>query len=107
MYEVATACSVHCYATVTRHKDKEEIYKKLNLEILFELDISKAVELGILADYVINVIQIPLDKDRVNKYWKIQKQIRGHWRANVELLLIGCKKTVGNTDGIFVPYRTN
>lgn len=51
--------------THPKHKKKLDILKKLNLDILVEKTIAEAAKEGIVADYKINVIEVPLNsKDR-------------------------------------------
>lgn len=40
--------------------EKNEIYDLLNLKILYELDLNSAVDMGVLSNYVIKVVKIPL-----------------------------------------------
>jgi superfamily II DNA or RNA helicase len=46
--------------TRTKDSDKIELYNHLNLNVIFELDINDAVNLGILANYNINVIKLSM-----------------------------------------------
>ncbi|MGL6063778.1 MAG: DEAD/DEAH box helicase [Fusobacteriaceae bacterium] len=50
--------------TPTKDSSKEKLYKMLNLSILYQLDINKAVDMGLLANYDIKVIKLPLDTKR-------------------------------------------
>lgn len=47
--------------TPTKHKDKIRLYKSLNLEVLYDLSINDAVDIGILSDYKIKVVEVELD----------------------------------------------
>lgn len=47
--------------THPKHKEKQEIYDKLDLKILISISIDEAVELGLIAPYKITVIECRLD----------------------------------------------
>lgn len=49
--------------TESRTGNKQDLYRKLNLEILYNFDINQAVNADILADYTINVVKIPMSLD--------------------------------------------
>ena len=51
--------------THPKHKEKLDIYRRLNLSILSEISIDQAVEKGLIAPYKINVVECELD--RLNK----------------------------------------
>lgn len=53
--------------TRTKHQDKIDLYKLLNLKILYELSINEAVDVGLLANYNIKVIEIDMSKERTIK----------------------------------------
>ena len=46
--------------TKAKTLEKNEIYNLLNLHILYELDLTSAVDMGLLSNYVIKVVKIPL-----------------------------------------------
>lgn len=48
--------------TPTQHFDKIQIYRKLKLESLYKIDINAAVDMGLLSNYTINVVKIPLSR---------------------------------------------
>lgn len=50
--------------TETKSKDKQELYDSLNLEILYELSINEAVDIGLLANYDIKVVLVELDPNK-------------------------------------------
>lgn len=50
--------------TATKHEDKKDLYKLLNLKVLVDVNINKAVDMGILADYSINVIEIDMSVEK-------------------------------------------
>lgn len=52
--------------THPKHKDKQDILNTLNLKILYELDIKKARDLGIISPYQIYLV--PLELDTKDKY---------------------------------------
>jgi len=58
--------------TSTQHRDKLELYSKLGLKVLYELPISEAVDINLLADYQINVVQIEPIKEKMKDYNKIE-----------------------------------
>lgn len=47
--------------TPTKIFKKNELYKRLGLEILYEIDINEAVDIGLLSEYKINVINVSLN----------------------------------------------
>lgn len=49
--------------TESKSKDKKELYSKLKLDVLYRISINKAVDIGLLANYKIKVINIPMDKN--------------------------------------------
>lgn len=50
--------------TATKHDDKQDLYKKLGLKVLYDLNINTAVDIGMLANYEINVVEVEMLKDR-------------------------------------------
>jgi len=58
--------------TSTKHNDKLNLYKKLKLPILYDLSINEAVDIGLLANYQINVLKIEPDKTKMKKYNQMQ-----------------------------------
>jgi len=57
--------------TSTSHDVKLDLYKKLNLPILYELSINDAVDIGMLANYSIKVIEVSLGKEKTIKAWAV------------------------------------
>lgn len=51
--------------TMPEHQEKLEILKKLKLYVSHEISIDEAVDKDLIADYKINVVELPLD--RINK----------------------------------------
>lgn len=47
--------------TIPKHEEKLEILKKLKLKVLVKITIDEAVDQELVADYTINVIEIPMD----------------------------------------------
>jgi len=47
--------------THPEHEEKHFLYRLLKLDTLYEISINKAVELGLIADYTINVVQCKLN----------------------------------------------
>ena len=50
--------------TVPRKKEKVDIYKLLDLKVIYKYDMDKAVSDKILSNYRISVIKVPLDKEK-------------------------------------------
>ena len=50
--------------TPTKHEYKNEIYKKLNLKILYDLSINDAVDIGLLSNYNINILNVEMNKEK-------------------------------------------
>lgn len=50
--------------TPTKHQDKIDIYKKLNLPILCDMSINQAVDVGILANYTIKVLEVNMSNEK-------------------------------------------
>lgn len=46
--------------TPTKQFHKINLYRRLKLEVLYEIDINKAVDIGLLSNYSISVLEIPL-----------------------------------------------
>ena len=59
--------------TPTKHENKLKIYERLKLKVLYKLDIHNAVDMGLLANYNINVINIDLDK-KINYEVKLKNK---------------------------------
>jgi superfamily II DNA or RNA helicase len=54
--------------TLPKHNEKQELYAKLRLKVLVNMNIDEAVDKGLIAPYNIKVVQTRLDKN--NKYLK-------------------------------------
>lgn len=50
--------------TESRSQVKQDLYARLNLGLLYEYDLNEAVDANLLADYTINVVKIPMSKER-------------------------------------------
>lgn len=50
--------------TATRNKEKHFIYSKLKLPILVNLSINEAVDIGLLANYTVNVVDVPMGREK-------------------------------------------
>ncbi len=50
--------------TPTKHYTKLALYEQLGLEVYYKMDIEKAINLGILANYTIKVINVPLGTEK-------------------------------------------
>ena len=46
--------------TPTKHVDKKAIYEDLKLDVLYEIDINEAVDIGLLSNYVLNVLEVEM-----------------------------------------------
>lgn len=49
----------------TKHDNKIQLYKELELPTLFRFDINKAVDIGILSNYDIKVIEVDMSNDKI------------------------------------------
>ena len=47
----------------TKHENKNVIYERLNLPVLYKFDINEAVDTGILSNYTIKVVEIPMSTE--------------------------------------------
>ena len=50
--------------TSTKHEHKKNLYKNLNLSVLVDISINKAVDMGLLSNYSIKVIGVDLGKEK-------------------------------------------
>lgn len=50
--------------TQSKSKSKKDLYKQLKLEVLYTISINKAVDIGLLSNYQIKVVMVPLDKNK-------------------------------------------
>lgn len=50
--------------TATKHDAKKDIYKALNLGILYQMSINEAVDIGMLANYTIKVVEVTMLTDK-------------------------------------------
>ena len=50
--------------TPTKHKEKEELYKRLNLEVLYELSINEAVDIGLLSNYDMKILEVDMNNKK-------------------------------------------
>jgi superfamily II DNA or RNA helicase len=72
--------------TETQHQDKKNIYNTLNLKVLYEMSINNAVDLGLLANYQIKVVNIPLGTEKNVKAGNKNKPFMTSESANYEYL---------------------
>jgi superfamily II DNA or RNA helicase len=70
--------------TPTKHKNKLNLYKALNLGTLYEMKINTAVDLGILANYEVTVLKIPYNREKMKKYSQVQAAIESKTVATFE-----------------------
>lgn len=49
----------------TKHEVKLQLYKELNLPTLYKFDINKAVDTGILSNYIIKVVEVDMTMNKV------------------------------------------
>lgn len=47
--------------TATKHVEKRELYKELDLKVLYDMGINEAVDMGMLSDYEVKVLQVMLN----------------------------------------------
>jgi hypothetical protein len=60
--------------TESKSKVKKDLYDKLNLEVIYKMDINKAVDIGLLSNYKIKVIMVDLDdKKNIEVKYKDKK----------------------------------
>lgn len=50
--------------TASRDFDRQNLYRKLDLQIYYRMSIDEAADLGIISDYKIKVLKIPLGKEK-------------------------------------------
>lgn len=50
--------------TGTKHESKLQLYKNLKLEVLYDISINKAVNIGLLANYGIKVLEVDMSKEK-------------------------------------------
>lgn len=50
--------------TASRNDDKKDLYKKLDLSVLVNLSINDAVDIGLLSNYNIKVLDIPMSSEK-------------------------------------------
>lgn len=72
--------------TPSKHQDKLDLYKKLNLKVLYRIDINKAVDIGLLSNYSIKVIKVPLSSEKNIKAGSKQKPFLTSEISNYEYL---------------------
>ena len=83
--------------TPTKHEDKQDLYSKLKLRSLYKIDLNKAVDIGLLADYKINVVTVPMESvektveaGRVgNKFMTTESSNYAYHSLNVEKAIGG------------------
>lgn len=60
--------------TESKSKDKKKLYDKLNLVVRYQISINKAVDIGLLSNYKINVVLVDLDdKKNIEVKYKDKK----------------------------------
>lgn len=50
--------------TESKHDEKQNLYDKLKLKIIYEMSINEAVDIGILANYEIKVVEVPMSTEK-------------------------------------------
>jgi len=50
--------------TPTKHEDKLQIYRNLKLNILYDISINKAVNIGLLSDYSIKILEVGMSNKK-------------------------------------------
>ena len=84
--------------TPTKHRDKLALYKKLDLDVIYEMKINQAVDLGLLANYETTVLMIPQDATRTKDFNRIQDYIDSHFVGTFEYQE-DCVKFMGKFEG--------
>lgn len=59
--------------TETKHEVKQELYKKLGLDTIYEMDINDAVDAGILSNYEIKVVEVSMSSEKNIKAGTVEK----------------------------------
>lgn len=72
--------------TKAKTLEKQEIYDALDLPILYELDINSAVDMGLLSNYVIKVVEVPLSNTRMVESGNQKKRFLTSEKKNYEYL---------------------
>lgn len=70
--------------TKSKHEEKQELYDKLNLKILVDISINKAVDLNLLSDYKINVVDTELSTVSTNTRNKSEKYRYDYWSLKLQ-----------------------
>lgn len=50
--------------TESRHEEKQDLYKRLNLKTIYQMDINDAVDAGILSNYIIKVVEVNMSTEK-------------------------------------------
>ena len=50
--------------TKTKHESKNNLYKQLELPVLYELSINEAVDIGLLSNYTVKVLEIDMSREK-------------------------------------------
>lgn len=53
--------------TPTKDRLKNQLYEYLNLDVLYEIDINEGVDIGLIANYTINVVYAEMSKSKIMK----------------------------------------
>lgn len=73
--------------SATQRVEKNDIYKQLNLKVLYEVPLIEAVDMGLLANYKINVITVPMsNKTDMEMKFKTRTSFTTSERKNYEYL---------------------
>ena len=89
--------------TETKHEDKLKLYQRLNLEVLYRLDINSAVDVGVLSNYTIKVVEVDMGTTKTVKAGTKDNPFMTSELANYEYLSKVAKQAIiqGRKDATF------
>ena len=109
--------------TKSKHEEKSELYKKLDLKVLYELSINDAVDIGLLSNYEIKVIEVPLGAEKnvsvgskekpfltseISHYQyldKMMKQAMYQKRSDITFRVMERRRFIANSNSKFVAAK--
>lgn len=71
--------------TATKHDDKLDLYKRLDLDVLVDISINEAVDIGLLSNYSIKVLEVDMSRENTieagnkNKRFKTSEFNQYNW----------------------------
>lgn len=96
--------------TQTKYQAKLDLYKRLNLKVLYTITIKTAVDIGLLSNYKINVVRVPLDdhKNIEVKYKdKVTKEDKSFLTSERSQYDYQCRKLETNMTKFGILHRLN